>query len=87
MNDIARQIQAAISVPVTVKIIDMTWCNEGIGVDVYSNGDAGRTVVTKHKASDGVEAIVAAHMIARNPKSQKKERQIEARIHRQVFGR
>jgi hypothetical protein len=34
-----------------------------------------------------VEAIVAAHMIARNPKSQKKERQIEARIHRQVFGR
>lgn len=87
MTEITAQIQAAIPVPVTVKVIDMSWCGKGIGVDVYSNGDAGRTVVTKHQASDGVEAIVAAHLAARNPKAQKKSRQIADRVHRQVFGR
>lgn len=85
MNDLADQIKAAISVPVTVKIIDMTWCGKGVGVDVYSNGDAG-SVVTHHQASDGVEAIVASHLAARDPKTQKKSRKVADRVHRQVFG-
>lgn len=86
MNDIAAQIQVAISVPITVKIVDMSWCDNGISVDVYSNGDAGNTVVTNHQASDGVPAIVAAHMAARAPKAQRKARQVANRTHRQIFG-
>jgi len=81
MNDIAEQIQAGISVPVTVKIIDMSWCDSGISVEVYSNGDAGGTVATKHKTSDGVEAIVAAHLAARDPKAQKKSRHVTDRAY------
>lgn len=87
MTDIAEQIKAAISVPVSVRTTDMTEYNRGIEVDVYSNGEAGRTVTTNHKASDGVEAIVAAHLAARTPKTQKKSRKVADRVHREIFGK
>lgn len=86
MNDIAEQIQAAISVKVAVVTTDMSRYNGGISVEVYSNGDAGRTVVTRHKASDGVPAIVAAHVAERAPAVQRKSRKAADRVHRQVFG-
>lgn len=94
MSDIAEQIQAAISVPVSVKIYAvealpaMAGCpatDAYTAVDLYSNGDKGNTVVTKHKMSDDVEAIVATHLAARDPKAQKKSRQIAERVHRELY--
>lgn len=86
MSEIASQIAAALPVHAEVKTVDMTWAGKGVSIEVYSNGDAGNTVITRHQDSDSVEAIVAAHMAARAPKSQKKSRQIARRVHREIFG-
>lgn len=91
VSDLIAQIQAALPVPVTVRVVELVriegLIEGGINVTVYSNGDAGNTVITEHKAADGVEAIIAAHMAARAPKAQKRRRQIENRVHREIFGR
>lgn len=84
-NEIISQIQAAIPVQTQVKITDMTWCDGGILIEVYSNGDAGNTVITRAKADKGIDAIVAEHLAAREPKAQKKARKIADKVHCELY--
>lgn len=87
MDELKAQIEAALPFPATAKLVDMTWCDRGIEVMVYSNAvGVPMTVETRHKATDGVEAIVAAHTAAREPKEVEKTRRARERAHRQVFG-
>lgn len=94
-NDPTSAIQAAIPVATRVEIyaVDaLPAMGKGspatdayIAVDLYSNGDCGRTVITRHKMSDGIEAIVAEHLAARAPKTQEKRRRIAERVYQQLF--
>lgn len=84
-SEIIDQLKSAIQCPVEVRITDMTWCDGGILVEVFSNGDAGNTIITRTKAEKGIEAIISEHLDARKPKAQKKARKIADRVHRDLY--